>query len=76
MQMRRSRILTSSLEEWRKGATAFCKTFSKEQPTESQTPGLLFPSRLPLNKLLNISELYFSPSLKEARYSALFGKLQ
>lgn len=38
----------------------------KSQPLESDTPGLLFPSCVPLNKLLNISEFHFFPCGKEA----------
>lgn len=36
------------------------------QPVASQTPSLLFPSCVPLNKLLNISELPFSHCVKLA----------
>lgn len=40
--------------------------FLKVQPVESQTPGLLSPSFVPLNKLLNIPELSTSLCLKKA----------
>lgn len=42
------------------------KHLVKLQPLESDTPGLFFPSCVPLNKLLNISEFHFSPCVKEA----------
>lgn len=42
------------------------KHLVKSQPLESDTHGLLFPSCVPLNKLLNSSEFYFSPCVKEA----------
>lgn len=41
------------------------KHLVKLQPIESETPGLLSPGCVPLNKLLNISELHVPPCVKE-----------
>ena len=66
-------LLPSSWEEhqeWGRGSAGLC-TKVTVPPVEPQTPGLLSPSCVSLNKLLNISELPFPLAPRRQGDSAL-----